>query len=540
MECYTYLRNVTDLLSDGKTPYERRFGQPFKGPIVPFGSLVEYHPRTAKDQSRIHQFGKKVLPGLFLGYALYAGGIWKGDVLVADLEELETMDASEIYSKKTQCKRGDISQRRRNQPPWRRSRSENIHLDTAATNSRRESHWFSWRIRRVSSTTSRLISGCPWSYEWFLVHVRKLHIPPSRWTQSQTLLAERRIIPYSTEIHWRLQNYSYEFGCQAREAHRWLLEYRWDKRFVWSMDRFHSIYCKYNTSNDMFSRCKSVQKMATGKGDDQLKKYDNKWKLETSYKLKLGPRWHWDQEWKIKNCPWMRGDTARCVHQWQHDHFHRLPHCLSVSARCLVLLVCTSSRAHTHRVSSNESFTPSTCPCSCERFSSLCSPFYFQHFLPHSIHFLLHLKFVDYNTTCCALRTKRVWTCLTSSSSPQVMSPTPTTSRWPQSSPTRSSWTRRRSSPTNSSADADCDDAALEGMLDEAHRVHSHHSLREDLSVSLSSTSMSDRTWRPVEQRNQEAQMRNLLDKQKEQILAECQQEIADTNFKPLTTEEAY
>ena len=48
MECYTYLRNVTDLLSDGKTPYERRFGQPFKGPIIPFGSLVEYYPITAK------------------------------------------------------------------------------------------------------------------------------------------------------------------------------------------------------------------------------------------------------------------------------------------------------------------------------------------------------------------------------------------------------------------------------------------------------------------------------------------------------------
>ena len=43
MECYTYLRNVTDLLSDGKTPNERRFGQPFKGPVIPFGSLVEYH-----------------------------------------------------------------------------------------------------------------------------------------------------------------------------------------------------------------------------------------------------------------------------------------------------------------------------------------------------------------------------------------------------------------------------------------------------------------------------------------------------------------
>ena len=85
-------------------PYERRFGQPFWGPIIPFGSLVEYHPITVKDQSRIHQFGKKVLPGLFLGYAMYAGRIWNGDVLVADLEELETMDASEINSKRLNAK----------------------------------------------------------------------------------------------------------------------------------------------------------------------------------------------------------------------------------------------------------------------------------------------------------------------------------------------------------------------------------------------------------------------------------------------------
>ena len=97
MECYTYLRNIQDLLSDGKTPYERRFGEPFKGPIIPFGSLIENHPKTAKDQSRIHQFGKKVLPGLFLGYGLYAVGIWKGDMMVAHIEELETIDASEIY-----------------------------------------------------------------------------------------------------------------------------------------------------------------------------------------------------------------------------------------------------------------------------------------------------------------------------------------------------------------------------------------------------------------------------------------------------------
>ena len=41
---------------------------------------------------------------MFLGYALFAGGIWKGDVLVAELEELKTTDASEIYSKRLNVK----------------------------------------------------------------------------------------------------------------------------------------------------------------------------------------------------------------------------------------------------------------------------------------------------------------------------------------------------------------------------------------------------------------------------------------------------
>ena len=35
---------------------------------------------------------------------MHAVGIWKSDVRVADLEELETMDASEIYSKKLNVK----------------------------------------------------------------------------------------------------------------------------------------------------------------------------------------------------------------------------------------------------------------------------------------------------------------------------------------------------------------------------------------------------------------------------------------------------
>ena len=104
MECYCYLRNIQNLLSDGKTPYERRFGMPFNGPVMPFGAMVEYHPISAKDMSKFHQFGSKVLPGIFLGYVLYAGGIWKGGMMIADIEELEEVDASEVHARRFNAK----------------------------------------------------------------------------------------------------------------------------------------------------------------------------------------------------------------------------------------------------------------------------------------------------------------------------------------------------------------------------------------------------------------------------------------------------
>ena len=104
MECNCYLRNIQDLLSDGKTPYKRRFGIPCNGPVIPFGAMVEHHHISAKDISRLHQFGPKVFPGTFLGYVLYAGGIWKGDIMVADIEELEEMDVSELHARRLNAK----------------------------------------------------------------------------------------------------------------------------------------------------------------------------------------------------------------------------------------------------------------------------------------------------------------------------------------------------------------------------------------------------------------------------------------------------
>ena len=110
MECYCYLRNMLDLVSDGKTSSERRFGEPFKEPIVLFGA-VECYPISTRDQSRLHQFGKKVSPGTSLGYVLIAGIIWKGDILISDIEELEEMDESDICSQRINAKEVLIPQK---------------------------------------------------------------------------------------------------------------------------------------------------------------------------------------------------------------------------------------------------------------------------------------------------------------------------------------------------------------------------------------------------------------------------------------------
>ena len=72
MECYCSLRNIQDLVSDGKTPYERRFGIPFNGPVFQFGAMVECHPISGKDLARLHQLGPEVLPSMFLGHVLSA------------------------------------------------------------------------------------------------------------------------------------------------------------------------------------------------------------------------------------------------------------------------------------------------------------------------------------------------------------------------------------------------------------------------------------------------------------------------------------
>ena len=105
--------------------------------------MVEYHPISSRDQSRLHQSGKKVLPGIFLGYALFAEKLGKGDIRVADVEELGNLGASEIHARRLNAKEmiapksGENfifpDRRRFSKSVWKRSWKPKIHFNAGPT-----------------------------------------------------------------------------------------------------------------------------------------------------------------------------------------------------------------------------------------------------------------------------------------------------------------------------------------------------------------------------------------------------------------------
>ena len=120
--------------------------------------------------------------------------IWKGDIPVADIEELEEMDASELHARRLNAKEvltpmngekfifpvadGTVNNF------WGRSGSQNIHLDPGEPRQTRRTRWSSRRIRRVFfNPTRRLIMVLWWSQKWFFglsqeISIHRHHVEP--------------------------------------------------------------------------------------------------------------------------------------------------------------------------------------------------------------------------------------------------------------------------------------------------------------------------------------------------------------------------
>ena len=102
MRCYCFLRCCVDATGkENQTPYFRRFGINFDGPVFPFGCHVEYYPIREEDKKRCHALNKKTLPGIFVGYKQHECGGWTRDLYVIDWEELEQAERVDQVYKKT-------------------------------------------------------------------------------------------------------------------------------------------------------------------------------------------------------------------------------------------------------------------------------------------------------------------------------------------------------------------------------------------------------------------------------------------------------
>ena len=95
VRCFAFLYNVTVHQHDGKTPYLKRFGSEFDGPLLPFGSAVSYKPSDDATLATIPKFGERTTPGLFAGYHLHNGCTWSKDLYFYNIAKLQ--NATELH-----------------------------------------------------------------------------------------------------------------------------------------------------------------------------------------------------------------------------------------------------------------------------------------------------------------------------------------------------------------------------------------------------------------------------------------------------------
>ena len=88
-EHFTFALNIDDVDKEELCPWAvRHRGVPFWGLRIPFGSLCHFRPVQPK-RDLLPEFAPRGIPGIFLGYHLLPGGRWKGDYLVADLNDFK-------------------------------------------------------------------------------------------------------------------------------------------------------------------------------------------------------------------------------------------------------------------------------------------------------------------------------------------------------------------------------------------------------------------------------------------------------------------
>ena len=88
---HTIALNVTKRLDDGVVPWEARYGEPFTGMIIPFGAKVLFRNNPKQGTPPTTKFGPTGVEGIFLGYHIQPGFIWREEYLVTPVHNCEQM-----------------------------------------------------------------------------------------------------------------------------------------------------------------------------------------------------------------------------------------------------------------------------------------------------------------------------------------------------------------------------------------------------------------------------------------------------------------
>ena len=131
---------------------------PFNGPVIPFGAMVEHHPISSKDQARLHQFGARKSCKVYFSVMHHTRGkSGKETFWSQTLKNWRRWTHPNSTPEGGQCKESVAAAKKWNlHIPSRRwnsqhllgkTASENIHLKSGASGTKRRTRNSSRKIR---------------------------------------------------------------------------------------------------------------------------------------------------------------------------------------------------------------------------------------------------------------------------------------------------------------------------------------------------------------------------------------------------------
>ena len=104
--------NLSKRFDTGQIPWTERFGENFSGRLVPFGAKVLFWNNPKQNVTDASKFAPKGEDGIFLGYHIQPGFIWRQEYLVAPLkgsrDAIENDDLKVIRAKRMELPIGDV------------------------------------------------------------------------------------------------------------------------------------------------------------------------------------------------------------------------------------------------------------------------------------------------------------------------------------------------------------------------------------------------------------------------------------------------